>query len=45
VLAVDLPGRRGKSGDLLTLTIADFVDSVVDDIEDEGLGEDIRWLG
>ena len=39
VLAVDLPGRRGKHGDLLTLTIADFVDSVVGDIEDAGLGE------
>src|SRR5262245_54829257 len=39
VLAVDLPGRRGKLGDLLTLTIADFVDSVVGDIEDAGLGE------
>jgi hypothetical protein len=33
VLAVDLPGRRGKPGDLLNLTIADFVDSVVGDIE------------
>jgi pimeloyl-ACP methyl ester carboxylesterase len=39
VLAVDLPGRRGKPGDLLTLTIADFVDSVVRDIEDAGLDE------
>ena len=39
VLAVDLPGRRGKPGDLVTLTIADFVDSVVGDIEDAGLGE------
>jgi len=29
VLAVDLPGRRGKPGDLWTLTIADWVDSVV----------------
>jgi pimeloyl-ACP methyl ester carboxylesterase len=37
VLAVDLPGRRGKPGDLLTITIADFVKSVVDDIEDAGL--------
>jgi pimeloyl-ACP methyl ester carboxylesterase len=38
VLAVDLPGRRGKPGDLSTLTIADCVDSVVSDIEDAGLG-------
>ncbi|KUI20229.1 esterase [Mycobacterium sp. GA-1285] len=39
VLAVDLPGRRGKSGDLLTLTIADFVESVVRDIENAGFDE------
>ena len=39
VLAVDLPGRRGKPGDLLTLKIADFVDSVVDDIDEAGLNE------
>jgi pimeloyl-ACP methyl ester carboxylesterase len=39
VLAVDLPGRRDKPGDLLALTIADFADSVVGDIEDAGLGE------
>jgi len=39
VLAVDLPGRRGKPGDLLAVTIADFVDSVVGDIEAAGLGE------
>jgi pimeloyl-ACP methyl ester carboxylesterase len=39
VIAVDLPGRRGKPGDLLAVTIADFVDSVVGDIEDAGLGE------
>jgi pimeloyl-ACP methyl ester carboxylesterase len=39
VVAVDLPGRRGKPGDLRTLTLADFVDSVVGDIEDAGLGE------
>ncbi len=34
VLAVDLPGRRGKPGDLLGARIADWVDSVVADIED-----------
>jgi pimeloyl-ACP methyl ester carboxylesterase len=39
VLAVDLPGRRGKPGDLLAVTIADFVDSVVADIEDAGLSD------
>jgi pimeloyl-ACP methyl ester carboxylesterase len=39
VLAVDLPGRRDKPGDLLALTAADFADSVVADIEDAGLGE------
>ncbi|MCW2565358.1 MAG: hypothetical protein QOD59_601 [Mycobacterium sp.] len=39
VLAVDLPGRRGKPGDLYTLTIADYVDSVVADIEDAGLND------
>jgi pimeloyl-ACP methyl ester carboxylesterase len=39
VLAVDLPGRRGKPGDLLNLTTADFVESVVGDIEDAGLGD------
>lgn len=39
VLAVDLPGRRGKPGDLRTLTIADSVNSVVADIEELGLGE------
>jgi pimeloyl-ACP methyl ester carboxylesterase len=39
VLAVDLPGRRGKPGDLWTLTIADWVDSVVADIDEAGLNE------
>lgn len=39
VLAVDLPGRRGKPGDLRTLTVSDCVDSVVADIEDAGLDE------
>jgi pimeloyl-ACP methyl ester carboxylesterase len=37
VLAVDLPGRRGKAGDLRTLTIGHCLDSVVADIEDAGL--------
>jgi pimeloyl-ACP methyl ester carboxylesterase len=37
VLAVDLPGRRGKSGDLITACIDGWVDSVVSDIENAGL--------
>ena len=44
VLAVDLPGRRGSSGDLWTLTIADWVDSVVVDIDGAGL-RDIVIVG
>jgi pimeloyl-ACP methyl ester carboxylesterase len=44
VLAVDLPGRRSKPGDLSTLTVADFVESVVDDIEDARL-DDIVLAG
>jgi pimeloyl-ACP methyl ester carboxylesterase len=39
ILAVDLPGRGSRPGDLNTLTIADWVDSVVADIEDAGLDE------
>jgi pimeloyl-ACP methyl ester carboxylesterase len=37
VLAVDLPGRRGKPGDLRTATIGSWVESAVSDIEDAGL--------
>ncbi|MGV0811993.1 alpha/beta hydrolase [Mycolicibacterium boenickei] len=37
VLVVDLPGRRGKAGTLQTATIADWVSSVVADIDDAGL--------
>jgi pimeloyl-ACP methyl ester carboxylesterase len=37
VLAVDLPDRGSSPGDLNTLTIADWVDSVVADIEGAGL--------
>lgn len=44
VLAPDMPGRRGKPGDLRQLTIADFVESVVADIEAAGL-EDIVIVG
>ena len=39
VIAVDLPGRAGVPGDLGTLTIAQCVDSVVDQIEHAGLDE------
>jgi pimeloyl-ACP methyl ester carboxylesterase len=39
VLAVDLPGRAGKPGDLAALSIRDCVESVVADIEEAGLGE------
>jgi pimeloyl-ACP methyl ester carboxylesterase len=38
-LAVDLPGHGNKPGDLATVTIADWVDSVVADIENAGLGD------
>ncbi|ORA40353.1 esterase [Mycobacterium branderi] len=39
VLAVDLPGRRGKPTDPATVTIAGWVESVVADIENAGLGD------
>ncbi len=39
VLAVDLPGRRGKSGDLITARIDGWVDSVVSDIENAALDD------
>jgi pimeloyl-ACP methyl ester carboxylesterase len=39
VLAVDLPGRGSKPANLATVTIADYVDSVVADVEDAGLGD------
>lgn len=38
-LAVDLPGRAGKPGDLATATIDEWVQSVVADIEAAGLGD------
>jgi pimeloyl-ACP methyl ester carboxylesterase len=40
VLAPDMPGRRNKPGNLREMTIADYVDSLVGDIESAGL-EDI----
>lgn len=39
VLAVDLPGRRNKPGDLTTATLTEWANSVVADIEGDGLGE------
>ena len=39
VLAVDLPGRGATPGDLRTLTIARWADSVVEQIERAGLDE------
>ncbi len=39
VLAVDLPGRPGKPTDLPTIRITDWVDSVVADVDDAGLGD------
>jgi pimeloyl-ACP methyl ester carboxylesterase len=38
VLAVDLPGHGNKPGDLATVNIADWVDSVVADVEEADLG-------
>jgi pimeloyl-ACP methyl ester carboxylesterase len=37
VLAVDLLGRRGRPGELATLSIGDCVDAVIADIEDAGV--------
>jgi pimeloyl-ACP methyl ester carboxylesterase len=44
VLALDMPGRRAKPGDLREMTIGDFVDSLVGDIETAGV-EDIVIVG
>lgn len=44
VLALDMPGRRNKPGDLREMTIADYVESLVGDIESAGL-EDIVIVG
>jgi pimeloyl-ACP methyl ester carboxylesterase len=44
VLAVDLPGRRSKPGDLRTVTIADYVKSVAADIDAAGL-ENVVLVG
>jgi pimeloyl-ACP methyl ester carboxylesterase len=39
ILAVDLPGHGNKPGDLATVTIAEWVHSVVADIEEAGFGD------
>ncbi len=44
VLALDMPGRRKKPGDLKELAIADCVDSLVGDIENAG-AEDVVIVG
>jgi pimeloyl-ACP methyl ester carboxylesterase len=44
VVAVDLPGRGRHPGDLATLTVGDFVDSVVADIVDADLN-DVTLVG
>jgi pimeloyl-ACP methyl ester carboxylesterase len=45
VLAVDLPGRRGKSGDLFAACIDEWADSVVADIKHAGLDDDLVIVG
>jgi pimeloyl-ACP methyl ester carboxylesterase len=44
VRALDMPGRRNKPGDLREMTIAEYVNSLVGDIESAGL-EDIVIVG
>lgn len=39
VLAVDLPGRAGKPANLATVTVSDWVNSAVADIDDAGLSD------
>jgi pimeloyl-ACP methyl ester carboxylesterase len=39
VLAVDLPGRGRNPADLATVTIADWVDAVVDEVDNAALGD------
>lgn len=39
VLAVDLPGRANRPADLASVTITDWVNSAVADIEEAGLGD------
>jgi pimeloyl-ACP methyl ester carboxylesterase len=44
VITPDLPGRRNKPGDLTRLSIGDFVESLVGEIESAGL-EDVVIVG
>jgi pimeloyl-ACP methyl ester carboxylesterase len=44
VLALDMPGRRNKPGNLSDMAIVEYVDSLVGDIESAGL-EDIVLVG
>jgi pimeloyl-ACP methyl ester carboxylesterase len=44
VVTLDMPGRRNNPGDLRRLTIADYIDSLVGDIERAEL-EDIVIVG
>jgi len=39
VLAVDLPGRTAKPAELASVQISDFVNSVVADVDEAGLGD------
>jgi pimeloyl-ACP methyl ester carboxylesterase len=39
VLALDMPGRRNNPGDLRDMTIADYVESLVGDVESAGVEE------
>jgi pimeloyl-ACP methyl ester carboxylesterase len=39
VLAIDLPGRAGKPADLSTVTLADWVNSAVAEVDAAGLGD------
>lgn len=45
VLPIDLPGRRGKPGDLIRASIDDWVDSVIADIENARLDDELVIVG
>ena len=45
VLALDLPGRRGKPGDLVTACIDEWVDSVVADIKSAEFDDNLVIVG
>ena len=45
VLTVDLPGRRGKPGDLVTACIDEWVDSVVADIKSAEFDDNLVIVG